>query len=218
MDIEQTDVEALKAKLREDIAPSKDDTRLPLKGLPKAVRDVRVARLKTRMYRQIVLRKSRAGESHYKRKRLRRNEKRHKYERPGQLEYKRKLYANPETKYREVWRRNWKPYISEKLLAECMSKDEYVQLMRYVPERAYELAEGVITDSKRKNIAKFLIQNRLLVNSYPHESKEPINNLFYKIVRLDTSKSFVLDNILVIDLYTNLVLYKPKHLRATYKS
>lgn len=208
MDIKQIDLEDLKTKLSATLDVQKDEVKLPEKRLPKTVRKLRAARIKRKIYRQTVIKKARAGDNHYKRKRKKRNETRWKYEREGQLRYKEKLYSNPATRYFEIKRRCWKKRLTEQQLSEVMSQEEYIKLMEYVPERLYEMRSGVIVDSRHRNLDKYSI-DELLVNSYPNQKQSAINSFFHKIVRLDITKSYTMDNILVIDLYSNLVLYKP---------
>lgn len=213
MDIEQIDLEDLKSRLGSEVKHDEEKVlKLPEKHLPKVVKRLRAARLERRIRQARVLKNTkRSGKTHYKARRKQARIEYWKWERPSQLRYKKKLVEVPELRYKEVVRKYWKKRLTEEQLANVMSVEQYVQLMNHVPEKLYELTPGVIPDSRYRNLEQYVRDNTLYSNAYPNVDNTKVINTFHKIVRLDTSKSYTLDNVLVIDLYTNLVLYKPSN-------
>lgn len=170
-------------------------------NVPETVRKLRAARLKRKLKR-IEASKGRAGDNHYKRKRMKRREEYQKYDLKWRKNKYHKQFKTVEGRYnriRELWGRRLTP----EQVNDCMSLADYQRLMDYVPPKVRELKPGVIVDSRHRNIHKY--NGDYYQNAYPNE--ERIFDCMFKIVRLDNTKLYTLDNILVIDLYTSLVYY-----------
>lgn len=170
--------------------------------LPEVVRRLRAARLKRRLDR-IEASKGRAGDNHYKRKRMKRREEYHKYDMVHRRNRYQRQFKTAETRYkraRELWAKRGVN------LADCMSLDEFRRLMEHKPAKVRELYPHIITDSKRRNLHEYPKYDQRYRNRYPNEDRI-IDMGMYKIVRNDTSRAYTLDNVIVLDQYTGLVYY-----------
>lgn len=170
-------------------------------NVPETVRLLRAARLKRRLAR-IEASKGRAGDNHYKRKRMKRREEYRKYD----LKYRRDKYHRQfktvEGRYakaKELWARRLAT------TDDCMSFEEFARLMEYKPDKVRELHPGIKVDSRYRNLDNYREYHDRYRNRYPNEDR--IIDCMYKIVRNDVSKPYTLDNVLVMDQYTQHVYY-----------
>ena len=187
--------------------------------VPDVVRKLRQARLKRRMDRSIRLgRTKRAGKGHWKaRKAAKRKERQAAWYKRERKKLRERQLADPPRRYKEILRRKWKPRLAGKinsetgmsLLAEVMTQDQYCWLMAYQPDVVFELHPDVIVDTTARNLDSFLEDDRYILRAIDNSSYVSVIDTYHKIVRLDTTKSYTLSNILVVDYYSNLVYYKP---------
>jgi hypothetical protein len=216
MDLEQIEIGSVQELIERMAleAPRKAykrDTELPATSVPDVVRKLRVARLKRRMRRQEVLgRTRRSGATHWKaRKAKRKAERKKAWKRRSKQKHRKARMNDPARRYKEIYRTQWKRKLKNQphLLAECMTQEEYVRLMEYVPDRVFELAEDVTLDTKYRNLASKVADGSWVTTSYPNSQGSRVMDVYHMILRLDTSKSYSLQNVIVVDYYSRLVYY-----------
>lgn len=174
-----------------------------VENVPETVRKLRAARLKRKLKR-IEASKGRAGDNHYTRKRMKRREEYQKYDLKWRRDKYHKQFKTVEGRYsriRELWARRLTPEQMES----CMPLDDFKRLMEYKPDKVRELYPGIKVDSRSRNLDNYSEYHERYRNRYPNEDR--IIDCMYKIVRNDISKAYTLDNIIVLDQYTNLVYY-----------
>lgn len=187
--------------------------------VPTVVRKLRQARLKRRMDRSVRLgRTKRSGKSHWKaRKAAKRRERQAAWYKRERKKLRERQLADPPRRYKEILRRKWKPRLAGKvnpatgrlLLEEVMTQEEFCRLMAWTPEVLFELHPDVIVDTVSRNLDSFLENDRYILRAIDNSSYVRVIDTYHKIVRLDTTKSYTLDNILVVDYYSNCIYYKP---------
>lgn len=172
-------------------------------NVPETVRKLRAARLKRKLKR-IEASKGRAGDNHYKRKRMKRREEYQKYDLKWRRDRYHRQFKTVEGRYnraRELWARR----LSPEMMADCMSLEEFSRLMKYKPDKVRELYPGIKVDSRTRNLDNYREYHERYRNRYPNEDR--IIDCMYKIVRNDVSRAYTLDNVLVLDQYTHMVYY-----------
>lgn len=205
--------------LERTVSVSERDAGSRATRVPTVVRKLRAARLKRRMDRSVRLgRTKRAGKSHWKaRKAAKRRERQAAWYKRERKKLRERQLADPPRRYKEILRRKWKPRLAGKvnpatgrlLLEEVMTSDQYCWLMDYQPDVLFELHPDVIVDTKARNLDSFLEDDRYILRAIDNSSYVRVIDTYHKIVRLDTTKSYTLDNILVVDYYSNCIYYKP---------
>lgn len=172
-------------------------------NVPETVRKLRAARLKRKLKR-IEASKGRAGDNHYKRKRMKRREEYQKYDLKWRRDRYHRQFKTVEGRYnraRELWARR----LSKEQMENCMSLEDFRRLLEYKPDKVRELYPGIKVDSRTRNLDNHRDYHERYRNRYPNEDR--IIDCMYKIVRNDTSRAYTLDNIIVLDQYTHMVYY-----------
>jgi len=173
-------------------------------NVPETVRRLRAARAKRRLDR-IEASKSRAGDNHYARKRLKRRIEYQKYDRKHRQNVYRREFATHENRYKRQ-QRLWLRRIPKERLPAQMSLEDYSALLSYVPPKFREIASNVRAGTKRHNLSEIQAECRY-VNSYENEDWQSVEQFIHSIFRIDTSKDYTLDNVVVMDELTKRVLF-----------
>lgn len=173
-------------------------------NVPETVRRLRIARARRRL-NAIEAAKSRSGDNHYARKRLKRRIEYHKYDRVHRKNVYRREFKNHENRYKRQ-QRLWLRRISKERLERCMSVEDYSALLSYVPPKIREMYPHVRAGGRNHNLDRVPAELRY-ANQYPNEEWKCVEDYIHSIVRVNGEREYTLDNVIVVDELTRRVLF-----------